>query len=103
MLDLLRTSANQASLFVLGLASVGHEAVGVIGAVGAAGQPVVIIAMAHAVEGGDELIIVLSTLEDVPVVNAAHHDVVDAGARGFAGLSGHSISPNFWQRYEEGR
>ena len=57
--------------------------------------------MAHAVEGGDELIIVLSTLEDVLVVNAAHHDVVDAGARGFAGLSGHSISPNFWQRYEK--
>ena len=50
---------------------------------------VVIVAMAHAVEGGDELIIVLSTLEDVLVVDAAHHDVVDAGARGFAGLSGH--------------
>ena len=59
--------------------------------------------MAHAVEGGDELIIVLSIFEDVLVINAAHHDVVDAGARGFAGLSGHSISPNFWQRYEKGR
>ena len=57
--------------------------------------------MAHAVEGGDELIIVLNIFEDVLVINAAHHDVVDAGARGFAGLSGHSISPNFWQRYEK--
>ena len=57
--------------------------------------------MAHAVEGGDELVIVLSIFEDVLVVDAAHHDVVDAGARGFAGLSGHSISPNFWQRYEK--
>ena len=50
------------------------------------------------------------------LVDAAHHDVVDAGARGFAGFlrpdgskraelerSGHSISPNFWQRYEKGR
>ena len=57
--------------------------------------------MAHAVEGGDELIIVLNIFEDVLMINAAHHDVVDAGARGFAGLSGHSISPNFWQRYEK--
>ena len=57
--------------------------------------------MAHAAEGADELVIVLSIFEDVLVINAAHHDVVDAGARGFAGLSGHSISLNFWQRYEK--
>ena len=79
---------------------VGHEAVGVVGAVRAAGVPVVIVAHTHPVEGDDELVVVLSTLEDVLVVDATHHDVVDAGARGFAGLSGHSTI-NFWQRYEK--
>ena len=44
--------------------------------------------MAHAVEGGDKLVVVFNTLEDVLVVDAAHHDVVDAGARRLAGLSG---------------
>lgn len=57
--------------------------------------------MAHAVEGGDELIIVLSIFEDVLVVDAAHHDVVDAGARGFAGLSGHDVLSFGGQRYEK--
>lgn len=56
-----------------------------------------IIAMAHAVEGGDELIVVLSIFEDVLVVNAAHHDVVGAGARGFAGTQ----DEKWLRKYEE--
>ena len=75
MLDLLRTSANQASLFVLGLASVGHEAVGVIGAVASAGVAFVIVAHSHPVKGCDELEVVFLVLKDILVVDASHHHV----------------------------
>ena len=64
MLDLLRTSANRASSFALGLVSVAHETVGVIGAALRDGCAVVIVDEAHAVDAVQEVEVVLLVLEN---------------------------------------
>jgi hypothetical protein len=57
-----------------------HEAVCVIAAVTATGVALVIVPNTHAVEGDDELVIILIILEDVLAVDASEHDMIDAGA-----------------------
>ena len=54
---------------------VGHEAVGIIGAVAATGVAIVIVPDAHTVEGVDELEVVFLVLKDILVVDASHHHV----------------------------
>ena len=50
---------------------VGHEAVGIIGAVAATGVAIVIVAHAHTVEGIDELIVVFLVFKDILMILAS--------------------------------
>ena len=50
---------------------IGHEAIGVIGAVASAGVALVIVAHSHPVKGGDELEVVFLVLKDILVVLAS--------------------------------
>jgi len=59
---------------------VGHEAVGIIGAVAATGVAIVIVAHAHTVEGIDELVVVFLVLKDILMIDASHHDMEYPGA-----------------------
>ena len=68
---------------------VGHEAVGIIGAVAATGVAFVIVPDAHTVEGIDELVVVFLVLKDILMIDASHHDMEYPGARWFTRLSGH--------------
>ena len=52
-----------------------HEAVGVIGAVAAAGVALIVVTHPHAVKGIDELVVVFLVLKDILVVDASHHHV----------------------------
>jgi len=52
---------------------VAHQAVGVVGAVAAAGVALIVIPHPHPVEGVDELVVVLLVLKDILVIDATHH------------------------------
>ena len=70
---------------------VGHEAVGIIGAVAAAGGALIVIPHPHTVEGCNELVVVFLVLKDILVVDASHHHVEYPRAGWFARLAWHLL------------
>ena len=56
---------------------VGHEAVGIYRATSSTRQSQVVILHSHPIESRNELVIVLSILEYVLVIDAAHHHMMD--------------------------
>jgi hypothetical protein len=50
---------------------VAHETVGIEGEIGATGQTVIVVLDTHAIEGVDELVIVLCIAEDLLMVLAS--------------------------------
>ena len=57
-----------------------HQAICIEGAVGATGISVIIVLGAHAVEGVDELIVVLCIAEYLLMIDTSHHNVEDTGS-----------------------
>ena len=57
-----------------------HQAVGIVSAIGAAGIAIIIVLDAHAVEGVDEMVIVLCIAEYFLMINTSHHYMEDTGA-----------------------
>ena len=68
---------------------VGHEAVGVIGAVLSGGKALVVVADAEPLHALHEVLIIFRVFEDYLVVDSAHHHVVDAGGGGMSRRSWH--------------
>ena len=73
---------------------VGHEAVGVIGAVLSGGKALVVVADAEPLHALHEVLIIFRVLEDYLVVDSAHHHVIDAGGGGMSRCSWHGGCAN---------
>jgi hypothetical protein len=59
---------------------VAHEAVGVITAIPATSDAIVIVSYTHPVEGVDELVVVFLVLKDGLMINTTHHHMVYTGS-----------------------
>ena len=73
---------------------VGHEAVGVIGAVLSGWKALVVVTDAEALHALHKVLIIFRIFEDYLVVDSAHHDVVDAGGGSMSCCSWHGGCAN---------
>lgn len=73
---------------------VGHEAIGVVGAVLSGGKAFVVVADAESLHALHKVLIIFRVLEDYLMVDSAHHDVVDAGGGSMSCCSWHGGCAN---------